>query len=320
MYKLMRFYNQNKKMILRIVGFIIFLIIILQLLNFMTKQNIKKQQSQKNTIKTNTASKYDNITLESDKSAISGNEISTSQSEMIQVINEFFSYCNEGKIEKAYELLSEECKQEMYQTLDAFEENYYKKIFNEQNKKISVENWNDNIYKVKITEDFLASGKYSKENTIQDYITIKKDDNKENKLNINGYIGRINIDKQSEHKDINIKAIQKDMYMDYTTYTFEVTNNSIRPILLDDLSGVDTTYIQDKNKVKYPCYTHEITQEQLKLNEHETKKVKIKYYSKYGSTKKITKAIFSKLILDYETFMYTPKNEYSDYYTFEVEL
>ena len=128
---------------------------------------------------------------------------------MIKVIDEFFKYCNEQKIQEAYDLLTEECKDELYSSLQVFYETYYKEVINGEKKNISVENWVNDTYKVKISEDFLSTGKYSEENTIQDYITIKKDDNNEYKLNINGYIERKKQDKEDNYKNINVKVLDE---------------------------------------------------------------------------------------------------------------
>lgn len=318
MHKIMRFYNQNRKAIWGFIIFVAFLIIILQLLNHMAKQDNEKKLNSVNNVKTN-AVQYNEVTLESQKSALSGKKISESQQEAIKTIDKFFSYCNEKNLQEAYNLLTEECKEEMYTTEESFQKSYYEQVLNGQKKNISVENWTSNIFKVKITDDYLSSGNYSSRNTIQDYITVERDDNEEYKLNINGYIGRTNPNKETEHENIKIKAIEKNMYMDYTTYVFEITNNSYRTIVLDDLKNIDGMYIQDDNKMKYSSYTHELSLGELQINSGEQRKIKIKYYSKYSSVKRITNIVFSKVILDYESYSsLSNKNSYGNYYTFEI--
>lgn len=318
MHKIMRFYNQNRKAIWGFIIFVAFLIIILQLLNHMAKQNNEKKLNAVNNVRENT-NEYNEVTLESEKSALSGEKISKSQQEAIKTIDKFFSYCNEKNLQEAYNLLTEECKEEMYTTEEIFQKSYYEQVLNGQKKNISVENWTSNIFKVKIMDDYLSSGNYSSGNTIQDYITVEEDDNKEYKLNINGYIGRTNPNKETEHEKVKIKAVEKNMYMDYTTYVFEITNNSYRTILLDDLRNIDSMYIQDDNKIKYSSYTHELSLGELQINSGEQRKIKIKYYSKYSSDKRITDIVFSKVILDYESYSsLSDKDSYRNYYTFDI--
>lgn len=320
MHKIMRFYNQNRKAIWGFIIFVAFFIIILQLLNYFAKRNNERNLNSVNTVKNNKI-QYNDINLESEKSALSGEKISERQQESIKEIDKFFSYCNEKNLPKAYNLLTEECKEEMYTTEESFQKNYYEQVFNGQKKNISVENWTSNIFKVKITDDYLSSGNYSSKNTIQDYITVEREDNEEYKLNINGYIGRTNQNKETEHKDIKIKAVEKNIYMDYTTYVFEITNNSYRTILLDDLKNIDSMYIQDDNKMKYSSYTHELSSGELQINPGEQRKIKIKYYSKYSSVKRITNIVFSKVILDYESYSSLKgKNSYRNYYKFEIQV
>lgn len=315
---LIRFYNQNRKDIWKVILIIAIIIGGLQLLNYMAKQKNKKQQNIVSN--TNAASiQYNNVNLETEKSALSGDKLSNTQKDTVKVIDDFFSYCNEQKLQEAYDLLTEECKEEMYSSVQAFEEMYYKKVLNGEEKNISVENWTDDIYKVKINEDFLTTGKYSTENTIQDYMTIKKDDDDKYKININGYIGRTTPNKEKEYENINVKVMQKNMYMNYTIYTFEVTNNSEKTILLDSLKNIDDLYIKDNNGIKYSAYTHELSQGQLVINSGETKQIKIKYYSKYSSTKKIKSIVFSRMILDYDKYLnFENKNYYNNFYTFEI--
>lgn len=324
MNRLRRFYNQNTKLVWSVIGSIVVVIVVLQILNNITKRNLAKREEELSnsngqyTNKSINTTNYNDISLQSQKSVLSGETISTSEQGKIDTINEFFKYLNEKEIEQAYNLLTEECKEEMYSSVEDFNEFYYKQILNETKKNVIVENWTGDIYKITINDDILSSGKYSDENVMQDYITIKQNNNNEYRLNINNYIGRNYLDEESEQQNIKIKTLQKDTYMDYTIYTFEVTNNTDNTILLDPLKDIEGVYLEDKKEVKYKYYSHELTIQQLKLVSKETKQVKIKFFNKYSSTKRITKAVFSNLILDYEEYLNSAF--YNDYYKFKVEV
>ena len=312
MYKLMRFYNQNRKTIWGLLAGILIVFVLLQLINSWSKNKTEKEQSEYEEPQT-TNVQYNDISLETEKSVVSGDKVSNKQKDMIKVIDEFFKYCNEQKIQEAYDLLTEECKDELYSSLQVFYETYYKEVINGEKKNISVENWVNDTYKVKISEDFLSTGKYSEENTIQDYITIKKDDNNEYKLNINGYIERKKQDKEDNYKNINVKDLEKMVYMDYEIYTFEITNNSDNTILMDSLDDTDSMYIQDSKGVKYSAYTHELSKGNLTIDSSSKKQLKIKYYSQYQSNKKIKKIGFSKIIFNDQGYD-------NKYYDFEMEI
>ncbi len=306
MYKLIRFYNQNRKAIWKMIGIIIVIIIILQLLNYAQKQKAENQKSFINN--TGESVQYNYLDLSTNKSVLSGEEISRQKKDSIKIIDEFFAYCNEQKIQEAYDLLTEECKEEMYSSIEIFDEMYYQKVLNGKKKNISVENWTGNIYKVTINDNFIATGEYSEKNKMQDYITIK-----DNKLNINSYIGRVMPEREKRIGDITIKIIREDTYMDYIAYTFEITNNSQKAILLDSLENIDTMYIKDSNEKKDTAYSHELSSDNLLVDEGSQKQITIKYYSKFSSTKRIKKIVFSRFILDYD------ENLNSNYRTFEIE-
>lgn len=308
MYKLIRFYNQNRKEIWKIIGIVLAIIFVLQLLNYLSKQ---KAQNQNNKIisNTNDSLQYNNLDLSTNKSVLSGEEISQQKQDSIKIIDNFFTYCNEQKIQEAYDLLTEECKEEMYSSVELFNEMYYQKVLNGQKKNISIENWTNHTYKVTINDDFMATGKYSDENKMQDYITIQ-----DNRLNINNYIGRVELNKEKQDNDITIKIIREDTYFDYISYTFEITNNSKKAILLDSLENIDTMYIKDSNETKYTAYSHELSRDNLLVDDGDQKQITIKYYSKFGSTKRIRKIVFSGVILDYS------ENSNSNYRTFEIQM
>lgn len=303
MYKIVRFYNQNRKTIWKVILSIALIIVIVQILNYIVQKKMNENNNIQGQIsEVSEESLYNSVTLNDDKTLLTGEEISETKKSEIKYIDKFFEYCNNGKIEEAYSLLTEECKEEMYPELGIFEQAYCKQIFSGDKKNIKIENWIHDIYKVSITDDFLITGKYDTENTIQDYITIEEDEQYNYKLNINSYIGRKKINEKKELENIEINVIEKDTYMDYEVYTFEVKNNSETNILLDNLKNIDTLYIEDENGLKYSAYTHELGKEQLLLRSNETRKIKIKYYSKYGSTKTIEKIVFSKIILNYDNY------------------
>ena len=309
MYKFIHWYNQNKKIFWKIVGIIVTIIVVIQLMNGVV--NRKNQITQQNTtiIKENTTK--DNLnqnTLKDDQSVLTGSSISENQKDKLDVLDQFVEYCNNGQIDEAYDLISDDCKKEMFTSKEDFERIYYNKIFSGESKNISVENWVRNIYKVKFTQDALSTGIYNAGDAIQDYITIIEEDEDNVKLSINGYIGKEEINQSKEAFDVKIDVVNRHQYMDYEIYEFEVTNNSKNTIILNDIENTDTIYLEDKNDIKYYAYMHELSSADMRVFPGETKKVVIKYYSKYSSSKKITKFVFSEIALG--------GNEYA---SFEIE-
>lgn len=325
MNRFMRWYNQNRKTLWKVIGIIVIVIVVIQLINHYYKvrneEELNNNQIQNATTNSSTNSNYNSVRVDDNNSVLSGDEMSSSQEEQIKIIDTFVDYCNKGDVESAYQLLTDECKQEMYPQLDNFINSYYNETFANSEKDVSVENWTDNIYKVQIHENMLATGKYSKETTKQDYITVIETEDEQYRLNINGYIERDEINKSKEDKQIKITVKYADTYMDYAKYTIEVTNNSNQTILLDDRSNVESMYIRDDNGNHYPAYTHEINSAELEVSPRETKEITIKYYSKYGSNKDINRLVFSKMILNYGAYeIFENKSLFNDYGVFEIEI
>lgn len=325
MNRFMRWYNQNRKTIWKVIGIIIIVIIVIQLINHYYKvrneEELNSNNQTQNATTNSTNNNYNNVRVDDNNSVLSGSEMSSSQEEQIQIIDTFVDYCNKGDVESAYQLLTDECKQEMYPQLDNFVNSYYNETFANSEKDASVENWTGNIYKVQIHDNMLATGKYSKETTKQDYITVIETEDEQYRLNINGYIERDEINKSKEDKQIKMTVKYTDTYMDYAKYTIEITNNSNQTISLDDRANVESMYIRDDNGNHYPAYTHEINSAELQVSPRETKEVTIKYYSKYGSTKDINRLVFSKMILNYGAYeIFENKSLFNDYGVFEIEI
>jgi hypothetical protein len=297
MNQLIRYYNQNRKKIWGIVIIIASAILLLQLVNYFYKVENQKRleggnQTRKeiSSINTNTTKVIDN------QSVVTGKQIAENDLETAtNIIDTFFSYCNGKEIEKAYDLLTEDCKTEMYKNLEVFEQAYYNNVFEGEPKTASIENWYGDTYKVKIMGNMLATGK-KEENQKQDYITIVKENN-ENKLNINGYIGKKGINKTTEKNNIKVEIVNRNTYKDYETYTVRITNNTGNTILLDSRSDAKTLYIQDNKNVRYSSYSHELTEPMMTITPDNTKEITIKFYSAFISSKKIEEIVFSEVVL-----------------------
>lgn len=318
MYKLIRFYNQNRKKILKIILIIVFIIGIIQLFNYLTKVNREKSFEKSDVISNSNETGKEIV---SNKSAVSGESISSVKLKNdVDVINEFLKYCNEGNINSAYGLLTNECKEVMFPTIEDFNNIYYSKIFNGENKSYTVENWVEDTYQVRITGDILSTGKLDNNETKQDYITIV-DQNGEDKLNINNYIGRKNLEKTTEYKNIEINVLSKDTYMDYEIYNLNISNNSENTILLDTGESTKSIYLLDSKDVKYYFYSNEIVQNRLLVQSKYNNTIQIKFSNSYSSSRNIKYLVFSKLILNYDEYKkLDDKSSYIDSYEFRVNV
>ena len=296
MHNFMRYIRQNRKKIIRIAIIVIFLFGLLQLLNYIAKINLK---TGKNNSDNTTIYQTSEGTIVSDKSAISGGTISqTAIEEVNNTIKEFVDYCNNHNVEAAYNMLSDNCKEQLYPDIDRFEKNYYQGLFSDGKRTYNIENWTGNTYIVKYTGDLLATGKSGDDFRYQDYITIEEKDGT-NKLNIGKYIGKEEINKKTSSNNIDMEVLYRQKYMDYEIYTIKVKNNNEDPILLDDLRKSDSIYLMDTNNVKHNCYNNETVRGNLKIYQNETKTIELKFDNPFISGRKIEKLCFSSIFLNY---------------------
>lgn len=308
---IIRKYNQNRKLVWEIILIIIFVIVILQILNYLSS---KKGEESANNV-TNSVGIVEGTTkATSNTSGVTGENLSKTQlNKAEEIFEEFFGYCNKKDLQNAYDMLTDECKEQIYPKIEDFESNYYNNIFNNETKTYTYENWYGNTYMVKIGANSLATGKVDN-NKKQDYMTIV-----DGKLNISAYIGRTEINKTTKSNGMECEVISKDTYMEYEIYNIKMTNNSENKICLDTAEKSKNVYIQDESEVEYGVYNHELTQKQLVIQKGYTSNLSLKFYSNYVSTKKIKKLVFSNVILNYENYT-NDKDNYNEYKKINIEL
>ena len=299
MYRLMRFYNQNRRKIIMTILIIVFFIIGLRTINYYAKRNQIRNKNLNKSIEYNMVN-----SIESNKSIVTGKTInSQALYDEGELIDRFLNYCKSYDIQKAYDLISDSCKEQQFPTKEDFNTVYVSKLFNTKDKTYKIENWYDRTYKIIVEDNALSLGKNAEYNK-QDYITVVSEKN-ENKLNINGYVKENKKNVQKEFDELSIKVLTQYQYMDYTEFTIEAKNKTEYTIMLDNLESINSTYIQDRNDAKYNLYTHELVENDLLILPKKTTTIKLKFYSKNISGKKISRLVFNNVILNYGY----PRNE-----------
>lgn len=303
MYRLIRFFNQNRRTIIKSILIIVFILILIQLFNLISKNkmNDNKNENVDTDEKSNVIN--ENSALISDESLISGRKVSENVlSQSSDIIGKFINYCNDGNVELAYDMITDECKEEMFPSIGDFEKIYYSDIFDGSKKNYTVENWYGNVYRVRITDDILSTGNLNN-NAHQDYITVVSD-----KININSYIGRKEINNVTNNNNVDIGVISKDTYMDYEIYTISVTNNSDNTILLDGGNNPKSIYLLDEKDMKYYFYNNEVVASNFIVPSQYKKTFKIKFSNSYSSSRTIRSMVFSNFIVNYDEY----KNDNDD--------
>lgn len=295
MNKLIRLYNQNRRKFWLIIIVIIFIFLVIRFFNYMAKSNneaIKDSSSNNNYTNTIGTSTTPN------KSAISNTSVDkTMYQKHENIISNFVELCNNKEIEKAYALLSKDCKEELYPNVQKFKASYYDGIFNKK-RTYSIQNWQGKIYIVRFPEDILSTGKVNSSSTIQDYITIVTEDENQ-KLNINSYIGKEQINKEFEQNNIKIKVTNKKSYMDYEIYDFEIENNIGDTIIMDPLVSTNTIFLTDSKGIKHYAITNEIVKDEIIVKNTYRNKFSIKFDNPYIEGRTIEKITFENIAVGY---------------------
>jgi hypothetical protein len=245
---------------------------------------------------------------------ISGEEISEEKAiEDKQIIEGFVQACNNKDYSKAYNMLTDDCKNIVFNgTMDSFVRNYCDLIF-KTSKTYKLEGWLNKTdgmtYKMTYLEDnILATGGISDGLNYTDYITITKE-NGENKLSIYSFINSYNTEKIESKNNIAVKVNRKDVYMDYVVYAFDITNNSENVILLSDNSDNKQICLVDEHNSEYISYLNEIPQFNLVINKGEQKQFAIRFAKGYSSSTNSRYIKFKNIYLDYNSYVNNPNDE-----------
>lgn len=297
MEKLLRYWNKNKRKILITIAVIALVIIIIQIAN-----KIAEEQNQFNDTGQELNTQISQDITKPNESIISETILSETETESnSNFIKQFVEYCNKKDIEKAYEMLSEDCKSELYSTSSIFKENYIDLIFFLE-KSYGLELWyqNNGHYTYQITYNegnLLATGGAISSKNFIDYITIIREDN-QLKLNINNFIAKENINKQAEKDGIEVIVNSKSIYLDYEIYNITVKNNTEKTILLSDKKNLDSICLVDENDLKYNSVISEVPTSSLTLNSKYRKTMDIKFNKPYVTNNEILYMQIENIYLD----------------------
>lgn len=280
--KLRILYHNNKTKIWLILGIIIFVYVIIRMFN----AQIKKENEEKINNATNQNFQVTTY-LPSSQTSVMTNSSTTKENvkKDTEIIKNFIDFCNDNNIEEAYNLLSQQCKDELYKNINDFYNKYYKNIFNEK-RSYDIENWasSKNItYKVKYLNDIMSSGTVNDE-YIEEYITVVTENN-EKKLNVNQFIGKEELNLKKETDNLNITVVNKYVYYDYEEYEIIFENNTDKNIILDTKENTESVYIEDTKDVKYTWFGNEVPNSYLNLNSGESKRLRLKFNEIYTGKK-----------------------------------
>ena len=237
-----------------------------------------------------------------------------------QLIGQFVENCNNKDYEAAYNLLTEDCKNNIYPDIELFKQ-YVDSVF--PNKKIyNIQNFSNKdkiyIYTVNILNDILATGLNNEEDEnvySEKYVVIEE--NGQLKLSIRQYIGRQNLTYIYEDEYMKIKIESVDIKYDNIIYNLNRTNKSENYIVYSDYS-VDYEIALDTSE-GLKRRADEVL-EPITLDKLETKNFSVKFTIFYDEDTQIEDMLFDYIRIYENDEDYENGNEPIDDFAIKIKF
>lgn len=307
-----RYWNRNRKKIIIVIAIIAFIFILIRILDGYYKNK-----------SINSSSPVIDMTKPI-QSVITGQKVDEEVTDKnMNCIDQFINYENNKEYEKAYSLLTDDCKEEYSNDINTFIKNYCTNVFATK-KTYNLELWFNSgdayTYKIKMYEEnMLATGEGNLDKNIEDYITIVKGKD-EDKISINGFIRKNNINKSKEVNNIEILIRSKKVYKDYETYNITIRNKTSKDILIGDRKNNKDICLIDKDNIQYSAFLNELSTDSLLLKSGYEKNISINFNKIYDQNRVISKIKFKNIILDSEKYLNNKNNEKIDTLEIGVNL
>lgn len=241
--KIRRFFKKYKKIII----FIVIVWAIIFTVNYILK-NTPKEEVPKTTYEPNV-------------SVMNDDKVPDKWQETIEsTIDTFVQRCNNKDYENAYNMLSDDCKSEVYPTLNSFKsyvDNRYP-----SKRAYSIQNFSNvgkqYIYDVNLMDDIMATGLTGKEyGYLEEKFVFTENDNSL-KLSIGGFVRKQNLNVMAEDENLKVNIDSKDVFYDHENYKVTLTNRSEHPIVIADGSSTNEVSLNintdDRNEKNVGTY------------------------------------------------------------------
>ena len=208
-------------------------------------------------------------------------------------INFFVQLCNSGKVDTAYEYLSDECKEALYPTKQSFIDNYYSVIF-KISKECEITKVKNDTYKVIYTNDLISTGgNGSNEGEMIDYITYVSG----GKLNVSNFIESAESISTSIAPYFTVYVDQKQTYFDHVVYNIRVKNNTKADIYINDEDN-NNLYIEAENGGTYMLDASSLFDSDYLVPAGKEKSIELTFYINYAKDSDATSMCLGNIIIE----------------------
>ena len=199
-------------------------------------------------------------------------------------INTYVNACNQKDYEKVYSMITDECKNQFYPNIEDLKE--YIDLKFDRLKMYEYQNLSnvDNmyVYQLFLFDDVSAYGTLTSPKKSINYISIIKDENKNIKLSLNGYLNTEIINKKYQISNMNILIKSRDIYYDHVDFNiqFENLGNQNLVFRYDNAKYIISN---DTKNVIYQNTNHIL--EYLFINANSDKELMLSFDKSFDSTK-----------------------------------
>ena len=297
-----RFINRNSRSIWTIIGVIVFVFFIIKLMNSYYEKN--EENNQNNNIQNNVSSQTMDI------QDLTERNYTVKSSSVKITFASFVNYCNKRELEKAYAMLTEECKEAMFPTIEDFERIYINKIYNIK-RTYGLVKWstegNRSTYLLTLYGDLLATG--NTEEATQEYITLVENENGIYQLNINNYIYGEDRNIIGTINGITVKIEHVDVYDEYEQAQITITNSTSKKICLTGNKYKNNIYLGNSKEMIYESLNSEFDSSEIIMEANTTETFSVDFNKIYTSNSKAEYLALNDIILDYESYLNSEDKE-----------
>ncbi len=209
-------------------GRIILIVLVIWLIVFIINQYLKKYPKEKSMINT----------YKPDSPIINdGGSVPKKYVENInQTVEKYFNYCNTKNYEQAYNILTDQCKEYLYDNDLLLFQEYVDSIFT-QNKIYNLQNYSNiddiYVYDLVILDDIESTGTTEGYEPYKEKIALRKEGN-EFRISNQGYIESKTYTKFAEDENLKVTIKSKDISYSREGYNVTLTNKTDKYLVLSD--------------------------------------------------------------------------------------
>lgn len=264
-----RFYSRNK--------FILWLLIIIVVVFLLFGKAMKKNRD-----KSSNSSSNNTTTIVADFNNKIANKTDTEIIESIssneELIKSFIYFCNNKKIDSAYDMISDSCKETLYPTKEVFVSDYYNKYF-QGYRDVEISSYNsEGTYRINFLSDMLASGSTEQQIVNTDYISVIS----KKKIAISRFISSNKAEKIGSNQYVRANVLRKSTYTDHYDLVVRIDNLISAEMYLDDINENGSIYCIGQDGEKYKVNIQNYTEEDLKLAGNESKTITLEFDKSYN--------------------------------------